>query len=543
MRKLLTILFWFLILTASCQNNFFWSYGGLNDIIISTDNPSSIGTTTFTGGGDISENGSGVITRGIVVHTSANPTIATFTKKVEEQAGYGSFSYGVIGLSSSTLYYYRAYAINNAGTVYGNEYSFTTGTAVYPPTVVTNSVSSITTTSASTGGNVTATGGASVTARGVCYKIKTSGIPTIADDKTSDGTGTGTFTSSLTSLTSGVTYYYRAYATNSAGTSYGNLYEFSTLSTVVVPTVVTSTPSSITTSSAELGGNVTSDGGSTVTQRGVVYSALGIPYFNSPSDVVVNQNGSGTGVFTESITGLSSSTIYYVRAYAANISGIGYGQMKAFQTSSGNMVPSITTTAATSETVNGATVGGDVTSENGSSVTEVGVLVSTFANFDTYTSYPTTLTLSPYSIVLDDMECTSETYYYRAYAINGVGMGVGDIMTFTTLSLSSLLEVVFWYSIQSDPGGVITYITNETELNTACTNITSEDYTFQGGEALYVDSPDIESIPGSSVFYSGSGCLTHETGYFLLTGSFGGDTYKVHIVDGVLDTMVYCGTD
>ena len=94
------------------------------------------------------------------------------------------------------------------------------------PTVSTTSISSITSTTASSGGNVTADGGTSVTARGVCWS--TSANPTIANSKTTDGSGTGSFTSSITGLTASTTYNVRAYATNSAGTSYGSNVTFTT---------------------------------------------------------------------------------------------------------------------------------------------------------------------------------------------------------------------------------------------------------------------------------------------------------------------------
>jgi uncharacterized protein (TIGR02145 family) len=94
------------------------------------------------------------------------------------------------------------------------------------PTVSTTSISNITNTSASCGGNITSDGGADVTARGVCWNTLT--IPTIANNKTSDGIGTGSFTSSLTGLMTYTTYYVRAYSTNSVGTAYGNEVSFTT---------------------------------------------------------------------------------------------------------------------------------------------------------------------------------------------------------------------------------------------------------------------------------------------------------------------------
>jgi gingipain K len=107
---------------------------------------------------------------------------------------------------------------------------FGTITVVTPatvPTVTTTAISDIDKNTATGGGNVTADGGATVTARGICWS--TSQNPTIAGDHTTDGTGTGSFTSSMTGLTANTTYYVRAYATNSAGTAYGEQVSFTTL--------------------------------------------------------------------------------------------------------------------------------------------------------------------------------------------------------------------------------------------------------------------------------------------------------------------------
>lgn len=94
------------------------------------------------------------------------------------------------------------------------------------PILTTESVSDITIMTAKSGGNITDDGGAGITERGVCYN--TSGNPTIKNQRTSDGSGTGSFTSNITLLIPGTYYYIRAYATNKAGTGYGDVKEFST---------------------------------------------------------------------------------------------------------------------------------------------------------------------------------------------------------------------------------------------------------------------------------------------------------------------------
>lgn len=104
--------------------------------------------------------------------------------------------------------------------------AYETNSGFSTPTLTTTAISLITNTTASSGGVITSDGGASVTARGVCWNTSTG--PTTANSKTTNGTGTGTFTSSITGLTAATDYYVRAYATNSAGTAYGDERVFQT---------------------------------------------------------------------------------------------------------------------------------------------------------------------------------------------------------------------------------------------------------------------------------------------------------------------------
>ena len=107
------------------------------------------------------------------------------------------------------------------------------------PVLTTNAITAITSSSATSGGNVTSNGGVNITAEGVCWST-TSGSESVSGRHTSDGTVTGAFVSNITGLAALTTYYVKAYATNSTGTSYGNELSFST-TVSTTPEVTTST--------------------------------------------------------------------------------------------------------------------------------------------------------------------------------------------------------------------------------------------------------------------------------------------------------------
>jgi uncharacterized protein (TIGR02145 family) len=295
--------------------------------LITTD-ASGITQTTVTSGGTISNDGGATITeRGIVYGTSANPTTSNI--KITSGSGTGSFSVNVTALTPNTTYFIRSYAINSAGTGYGNNITFQT-TVPAVPSLTTRELLNITNTTATGGGSITNDGGSTVSAKGICWS--TSPNPTISDSKTTDGTGTATFASFMTGLSASITYYVRAYATNSTGTGYGNQQTFTASSTSNTLPVVTSTSvTGLTTIQVTFNAEVNSQGGGKVTERGAVWNTSGNPTVNSnrvPS-------GAGIGGYTVNITGLTSSFFYYVRAYAINNYGISYGEELRFSTLTG----------------------------------------------------------------------------------------------------------------------------------------------------------------------------------------------------------------
>lgn len=191
--------------------------------VISTSLITNITQTTATSGGNISSDGnSPVTTRGICWSNNENPTIAD--KKTIVGSGIGSFSSQVSELSPGLTYYVRAYATNGIGTAYGNSQTFST--SVLLPSLKTIEPSEITKISANSGGIIISNGGSEIISKGVCWS--TDSLPSIADSKTINGKGNENFTSVIISLDEGTVYYLRAYATNSAGTAYGDTKVFVT---------------------------------------------------------------------------------------------------------------------------------------------------------------------------------------------------------------------------------------------------------------------------------------------------------------------------
>lgn len=281
-------------------------------------------TTAFSGGVITSDGGSTITARGVCWSTAANPTITG--SKTTDGAGIGSFTSSLTGLLPNTSYFVRSYATTTNSTTYGSSYQFTT-TALMAATLSTSSVSSISKTTATSGGYISADGGTTVTARGVCWS--TSEYPTTENYKTTDGSGTGSFSSSLTGLTENVRYYVRAYATNSAGTTYGPQVNFTT-TIIITGSIATIGPLDDERGEtwAVCGGNITSESLSPITARGVCWSINMNPTIadNKTSD------GAGIGTYTSRINGLTIATSYNIRAYATNSEGTMYGKNITFMT-------------------------------------------------------------------------------------------------------------------------------------------------------------------------------------------------------------------
>ena len=135
-------------------------------------------------------------------------------------------------------------------------------------------------------------------------------------------------------VTLNTTYTYRVYSSNLAGKStlYSNE---ATVKMVSGPILTTTSVTEVSAIGAKSGGNITSDGGSPITAKGVVWSTETAP---TVSLVTKTSDGTGTGTFQSTLTGLAGNIKYYVRAYATTGLGTTYGEEKVFTTLPENTV-------------------------------------------------------------------------------------------------------------------------------------------------------------------------------------------------------------
>jgi hypothetical protein len=291
----------------------------LNTLAVSNITASSAifnGTITATGSPTYTE-------RGFVYATSSMPTLATtISKKTEAVTATAAYSSTVLGLTMGQSYYVRAYAINSVGTAYSsNEVTFKPEMTL--PNVTTQAVSSksISTGTVSFNGTIVDVGDPAYTERGFVYGFVPN--PTVDDDtkKTASGSGTGVFSSNMSGMTEGSIYHVRAYATNTKGTAYG--LDVNCDFNAVMPVVTTNAVTDITGTSAQFNGNIGSIGDPAYTERGFVYGTMHNPTIENDTKKTVT--GTSTGAFFTTITGLTTGTTYYVRAYATNSKGTIYG--------------------------------------------------------------------------------------------------------------------------------------------------------------------------------------------------------------------------
>ena len=201
--------------------------------------------------------------------------------------------------------------------------------------------------------------------------------------------------------------------------------------------VTTTNVTGITQTSATTGGNVTDDGNAEVTARGVCWGTSQNPTTGSGKTI----DGTGTGNFTSSITGLTPGIAYYVRAYATNSEGTSYGNDVTFS-SNPVLLATLTTTTASSVTQTTAVSGGNITLDGGGAITGRGVCWSTSQNPTTALTTKTSDGTGTGTFTSNISGLTANTkYYLRAYALNSAGPAYGDEKFFTTEPVQTVTDI------------------------------------------------------------------------------------------------------
>jgi hypothetical protein len=330
----------------------------------------SVGVNHAEVNGEVISDGGGdaVTLRGICWSMSHNPSVGDEYTNAGE--GIGLFTCELTNLQPEKTYYARAFAGNSKGVSYGEELTFVTLAAGSLAEVHTIGITGNVMLQATVSGEVTDEGTSAVLERGVCYGKEH--YPTTNGLHVSSGSGVGEYSCLLMNLEANVTYYVRAYAINSMGIAYGEEMSFVAMTETTVPVVKTNMVNGITQTSATGHGTVVSDGGATVTRRGLCWSTS----HNPTVDGIHADCGNGVGDFSGLMPHLTDLTTYYVRAFAENAIGMAYGEEVSFTVGQHGVQYTISISA---NPIDGGTVSGGGTYQYGQTCTVTATANSGYA--------------------------------------------------------------------------------------------------------------------------------------------------------------------
>jgi hypothetical protein len=313
-------------ISKSSVDGFSWWTAGINPPTVSTNAVSDIEATTATGNGNITDLGASNPDSHGFYWSSTNTTPDDSDDMSDEgsTSSTGAYTSSMTGLTPNTLYYIRAYATNSGGTGTGSVQTFHTLAAT--PSVPTVDNASFTTLDVTINENGNPSSVDYVIQETTTGNYVQAGGALGGSEVWQDAATWGTVT--VTGLTMGTEYTFHVKARNDdtpqVETSFGS--SASAYTTSNIPVLTTNNITIIGDSKAKSGGEFIDGGTSAITSKGVCWNTSGTPTI---SDNYTNV-GSGDSDFESTMNSLSVNTQYYVRAYATNSSGTGYGNEKTF---------------------------------------------------------------------------------------------------------------------------------------------------------------------------------------------------------------------
>lgn len=340
-----------------------------------------------------------------------------------EMTEEGTVSVSLEKFATDKEYYLRAYVRDGDYTAYGEVTPFTI--KLLPPTLSSVIVSSVKAASATFSSAVTSDGGDKVVEVGFYYSTDEAVNPETSF-KVNQPYSSDSFSLEATNLKANTKYYVKSFAINSIGASYSEVVSFTT--SAAAPSVTTLGATEVTESGALLSGNVTSDNGAEITERGFVWmEGTGNPTTESNKLKVSGQGGE----YTATLEGLDPNKSHSFRAYAINAEGMSYGDVMNFTTKV--TLPALSGVIISSITSSSATLASKVANHGGDKVTEVGFYYSTDSELNLETAVKVSLPYSEDSFSMEVSELLVNTkYYVKSFAKNSVGTQYSEVETFTT---------------------------------------------------------------------------------------------------------------
>ena len=237
-------------------------------------------------------------------------------------------------------------------------------------------------------------------------------------------------------------YYVRAYATNSAGTAYSAVHTFYPS---YKPCITTDAVTSIGSTGFTMNANIIGTGNRTMDKKGFVYSSTNTsphPGGSGVTNRVITTGLNAPGTYSLAVTGLSSSTTYYIRAYAERPNGgvddRGFGDVVTATTSAALSAPSLTIAVSGIVLWNQFTIAGAITSTGGASITAHGIVASktttspTIGGTGVLQFADTSISQTSFTSNANSGVLGTQTWYVRGYATNSVGTTYTSAITVNT---------------------------------------------------------------------------------------------------------------